>query len=186
MINWAVVGHRIPAGHWYYDDKEGGRVLGNLCHWTDLTLHLVNVTNAFPCTIVPATPPGEVSDCVVSFLFADRSCAAITFSAKADTFEGVREVLNLQKGNALANLTDFQTLTVDVIEKRSKARLWHRDHGHEANILHSWAGAADEGVPGEEHSYIAATAKFFLATRQAVDEGVQVTLSLSDITGGRA
>lgn len=183
MINWFVAGHEIPEGHWYFDEKEGGRVLGNLCHWTDLTLHLVTMEKAFPCKIVPATPAGAKSDFVVSVIFADRSCASITFSAKGHTFEGVREVLNLHKGDVLANLTDFQMLTVDVVEKKKKVQLWHRDHGHEANIVHSLAGSAEDGVPGEDITYVAATAKLFLAIRQAIDSGETVDVSWEDITG---
>ena len=76
-----------------FDESEGGRVLGNLCHWTDLTLQLVGLESAFPCQIVPSAPPGSKFDFIVSLIFADRSCATITFSAKGHTFEGVREVL---------------------------------------------------------------------------------------------
>ncbi len=183
MINWFVAGHEIPDEHWYFNEKEGGRVLGNLCHWTDLTLHLVTMEKAFPCKIIPATPAGAKSDFVVSVIFADRSCASITFSAKGHTFEGVREVLNLHKGNVLANLNDFQTLTIDVIEKKKKVQLWHRDHGHETNIVHSLAGADEDGIPGEDIRYVAATAKLFLAIRQSIDSGETVEVSLEDITG---
>lgn len=181
MINWFIAGHEIPENHWYFDEKEGGRILGNLCHWTDLTLHLVMMEKAFPCTIVPATPIGTKSDFVVSVMFADQSCATITFSAKGHTFEGVREVLNLHKGNLLANLTDFQTLTLDVVERRKKVQLRHRDHGHGANILHTLNGAKQGGLPGEDASYVAATAKLFLAVRQAVDSGESVIVSSKDI-----
>jgi hypothetical protein len=116
-------------------------------------------------------------------MFADRSCASITFSAKGHTFEGVREVLNLHKGNVLANLTDFQTLTVDVVEKKKKVHLRHRDHGHGTNIFHSLDGISEDRVPGEEISYVAATAKFFLAIRQAIDSGEAVVVSWADIIG---
>ena len=182
MINWFIAGHEIPDGHWYFDEQEGGRVLGNLCHWTDLTLHLVSLDHAFPCTIVPATPAGAKSDFVVSIIFADRSCMSITFSAKGHTFEGVREVLNVHKGNVLANLTDFQTLSVDVVEKKRRVRLLSRDHGHEANILHSLEGAIS-GTPGEAIPYINATASFFLAIRQAIDTGKNVVLTKEEAMG---
>lgn len=186
MINWFIAGHEIPENHWYFDEKEGGRILGNLCHWTDLTLHLVTMEKAFPCTIIPATPPGAESDFVVSVIFADKSCATITFSAKGHTFEGVREVLNLHKGNLLANLTDFQTLTLDLVERKKRVHLRHRDHGHGASIFHTFNGVGVNGVPGEDASYIAATAKFFLAIRQAVDSGETVILSSKDIVGALA
>jgi predicted dehydrogenase len=181
MINWFVAGHAISDDHWYFDEKEGGRVLGNLCHWTDLTLHMVGWKVAFPCTIVPATPQGSKSDYVVSVMFADASCASITFSAKGHTFEGVREVLNVHRGNLLANLTDFQVLTTEVVEKRRTRKLAHRDHGHRTNIAHSLRSPV-----GEDLSYVRATAKFFLAIRQAIESGEPVTLSAADAMGSPA
>lgn len=183
MINWFIVGHEISSAHWYYDEKEGGRVLGNLCHWTDLTLHLVSLEKAFPCTVIPATPIGSKSDFMVSVVFGDGSCAAVTFSAKGQTFEGVREVLNIQKGNVVACIDGFSSLTVDVVDKKTKVRPLLRDHGHSANILHSMECTASDSESGESIAYIAATARFFLAVKLAIDTGVTVTLSQSQAFG---
>jgi predicted dehydrogenase len=178
MINWFVAGHEIVDSHWYFDEKEGGRVLGNLSHWTDVTLHLVSLQKAFPCTIIPATSIGSKSDFMVSILFADGSCAAVTFSAKGQTFEGVREVLNLQKGNVLANITDFSSLTIDIGAEKIIVNPFLRDHGHLANIEHSMQSAINNSLTGESVEYVAATAKFFLAIKQAIDSGVPVVLNL--------
>ncbi len=183
MINWFIAGHEISDSHWYFDEKEGGRVLGNLSHWTDLTLHLVSLEKAFPCTIIPATPIGSKSDFMVSVLFADGSCAGVTFSAKGTTFEGVREVLNLQKGNVLANITEFGSLTVDVADKKIRVRPFHRDHGHGANIVYSMDSAASDRAAGESMQYVAATARFFLAVKQAIDSGESITLSQAEMIG---
>lgn len=183
MINWFIAGHEIPADHWYFNEAEGGRVLGNLCHWTDLTLHLVKLKNAFPCTIIPSTPKPAKSDFVVSIIFADGSCASITFSAKGHSFEGVREVLNLHKGDLLANLSEFQSLRIDRVDKRKTLRLPHRDHGHEANIMHSYAGISVDGMPGEDRKYVAATARFFLAINQAIKSGRPTIVSIDDTSG---
>lgn len=176
MINWFIAGHEISDDHWYFDEKEGGRVLGNLCHWTDLTLQLVGMKNAFPCKIIPATPKGAKSDFIVSIIFADRSCASITFSAKGHTFEGVREVLNIHKGDLLGNLTDFQSLMVDIADRKLTKTLFFRDHGHEVNIVNSAIGNK-----GEVLAYIYATAKLFLAIKQAIDSGVVISLSTEEV-----
>ena len=33
--------------------KQGGRILGNLCHWTDATLNLIELKRLFPGVITP-------------------------------------------------------------------------------------------------------------------------------------
>lgn len=184
MINWFIAGHEVTARPWYFNANEGGLVLGNLCHWTDLTLHLISLEKAFPCQIVPATPPGAVSDLVVSFVFADRSCAAITFfSSRGHAFEGVRETLNIQRGEVMANLSDFQTLSVERAGRKSRTRLWHRDHGHEANIVNSLKRSLADGGGGEDIRYVTATARLFLAVREAIDHGRNVSVTWDDIEG---
>ena len=55
MFNWFIAGHEISPEHWYFKDEEGGRVLGNLCHWTDFILHLVAPDDRYPLTIIPDT-----------------------------------------------------------------------------------------------------------------------------------
>jgi predicted dehydrogenase len=175
MINWFVAGHELPDNHWYFSEAEGGRVLGNLCHWTDLTLLLVGLGAAFPCRIVPGSPTGSRSDFIVNLSFADGSCAAITFSAKGHTFEGVRESLNVHRGNVLATLTDFHHLRIDEVDRMTTRKLRLRDYGHEANILNSLAALSPDGV-GEEFDYVIATAALFLAIRDALTSGRAITV----------
>jgi len=178
MVNWFIAGHEISDNHWYFDSKEGGRILGNLCHWTDLTLHLVGFENAFPCKITPSCPDNAKSDFVVSVVFKDQSCATITFSAKGHTFEGVRETLNIHKGDMLANLSDFKSLAIDVIEKKYKFKTLFRDHGHKANILNSLNASSANVSRGESSQYIKATSLFFLSIKYAVENNETVKLSL--------
>lgn len=175
MVNWFIAGHAIEDGHWYFDESEGGRILGNLCHWSDLTLEIVGIDNAFPCRIVPCSPAGAKSDFVTSIEFADGSMAALTFSAKGHTFEGVREVLNLHCGDLLAEIKDFKSLAIARGPFRRRYTSWFRDHGHKANILNTWQGSR-KGLPGRavELRYAVATAELFLGIREAHDERREV------------
>jgi len=177
MINWFIAGHEISDDHWYFDSNEGGRILGNLCHWTDLTLHLVGLENAFPCKITPSCPNNAKSDFVVSVVFNDQSCASITFSAKGHTFEGVRETLNVHKGDVLANLADFKSLSIDVIDKKYRFKTLFRDHGHKENIFNSLNAVSSKNSFGESSQHINATALFFLAIKSAVEKNESIILS---------
>lgn len=175
MISWFIAGHAIEDGHWYFDEAEGGRILGNLCHWSDLTLEIVGLEKAFPCRIVPCSPPGAKSDFVTSIEFADGSLAALTFSAKGHTFEGVREILNLHRGDLLAELKDFKSVS---IVRGASCRIyssWQRDHGHKANIVNSYLGTS-KGETGRSSdlAWVAATAELFLKIREAHDKRCEI------------
>lgn len=179
MINWFVVGHAIDDDHWYFNDADGGRILGNLCHWSDLTLEMIAPESRFPCKIIPISPPGAKSDFITAVEFADGTLAAITFSAKGETFEGVRETLNVHKGDLLAEIKDFKSLSVIRGASRSKQTSWHRDHGHGANItntLRSIRGQVAERKSDRDH--VLTTAKFFLAIRDAHRDQTPIELSI--------
>jgi len=179
MFNWFIAGHEIPPGHWYFKDEEGGRVLGNLCHWTDFLLQLVAPVDRYPLTITPTRGPKSDCDIAVTYTFGDESIAAITFSAKGHTFEGVRERFAAHRGNVLISMDDFKDLTVEVIEKKYNVSPMFRDHGHEHNIKHSYEmvrplkGKMSNGCPVE---YVWETGNLFLKTREALEANQKIVI----------
>lgn len=179
MFNWFIAGHEISPEHWYFKEEEGGRVLGNLCHWTDFVLQLVAPENRYPLTINPTR--GKKSDCdiAVTYTFGDESIAAITFSAKGHTFEGVRERFAAHRGNVLISMDDFKDLIVEVIDKKHKVSPFFRDHGHELSIKRSYEmaqprqGAASGGCSVD---YVWETGNLFLKTREALETNREIVL----------
>lgn len=183
MFNWFIAGHEISPEHWYFKEEEGGRVLGNLCHWTDFVLQLVAPENRYPLRINPTR--GEKSDCdiAVTYVFGDESIAAITFSAKGHTFEGVRERFAAHRGNVLITMDDFKDLTIEVVEKKHKTRQMFRDHGHEANIKASYEmvrSLAGKDNSGLSIKYVWETGDLFLKTRKALEENKQIVVDTYD------
>ena len=67
MFNWFIAGNEISPEHWYFKEEEGGRVLGNLCHWTDFVLQLVAPEDRYPLTTTPTR--GKKSDCDIAVPF---------------------------------------------------------------------------------------------------------------------
>jgi len=179
MFNWFVVGHQIASDHWYFKEEEGGRVLGNLCHWTDFILQLVAPENRYPITINPTR--GKKSDCdiAVTYIFGDESIATITFSAKGHTFEGVRERFTAQRGNVLIFMDDFRNMTVEVVDKKHRIRQLFRDHGHEVNIKASYEMVRPQNgqlQSGCSVQYVWETGNLFLKTREALESSKVVTI----------
>jgi predicted dehydrogenase len=180
MYNWFIAGHEIPQDHWYLKEEEGGRVLGNLCHWTDFMLQLVAPGNRYPLAITPVR--GKKSDCdvAVTYTFGDGSIATIAFSeVKNHIFEGVRERFAAHRGNVFISMDDFKDLAVEIIEKKHKMRQMFRDHGHEANIIHSYQMVrSKDTVPhsGCSIEYIWETGNLFLKTREALEYNKQIVV----------
>jgi predicted dehydrogenase len=178
MFNWFVAGHPIHPDHWYYDKEEGGRVLGNLSHWTDLVYRMSDPAGRYPIKINPTRGTRPDTDIAVTYLFGDGTIGVITFSAKGETFEGVRESFSAHRGNVLITMTDFKEMRIDDLARKRRTSTLFRDHGHEESIrtgyrMTSRGGAAFGGSPV---AYVWETADLFLATREALERDETVEL----------
>lgn len=167
MINWFIAAHELEDDHWYFSEEEGGRVLGNLCHWIDYTLSLIPREERFPVKITPATSNKFKSDFVVSYEFTDGSLAVLTMSSKGHTFEGVSERLSVHRGNVLVSLMDFEKLVVKDLHKVEKSTPLFRDHGHEGAITRSYRAPSDNS--GCLVKDVWESANLMLRTKEAVE-----------------
>jgi predicted dehydrogenase len=177
MINWFVVGHYLEPSHWYLRRGEGGRVLGNLCHWTDFTLRLVR-NNIHPITIVPARFDKSDRDMAVNLIFSDGTIAGITFSSQGHTFEGVRESLRIQKGNILVAMDDFKSLEIELMAGKTRVVNYYHDHGHKNNIINAYKNVhQNEAYRRDmEISHIVNTAWLFLNVKEALDKNERIKI----------
>jgi predicted dehydrogenase len=172
MFNWFVAGHEIEPDHWYFKPEEGGRVLGNLCHWTDFVYQMVDAESRYPIRINPTRGEQSDTDIAVTYLFGDGTVAVISFSAKGHTFEGVRESFSAHRGNVLISMADFKELCIEDVASKKRNRALFRDHGHENNIRASYgmSSRAAASFAGFDVAYVWETAELFLATREALEQ----------------
>jgi len=178
MFNWFIAGHEISPEHWYFKEGEGGRILGNLCHWTDFVLQLVAAEYRYPLTINPTRGNKPDCDIAVTYVFGDESIAVITFSAKGHTFEGVRERFAAHRGNVLISMDDFMDLTVEVVDRKHRISSHYREHGHERTIRRSYEMVRPAGtaIPGCSPAYVWESGDLFLNTKKALEENREITL----------
>ena len=176
VCNWSVVGHRLEPGHWYLRPGEGGRVLGNLCHWTDFSLQMVPEAQRYPIRLIPGRAAASDCDIALTMVFGDDSLVAITF-AECETFEGVRENLRVSKGEALIWLADFGQLVIERGPRKTRVRSLFRDHGHRETVLASYRMSAAGGSgEGASIAYVRETAELFLSIREALDANRQIVV----------
>jgi predicted dehydrogenase len=177
--SWFVVGYRLPLDHWYNDPREGGRVLGNICHWTDFAYRLVPPERRYPIDVHPVRAADDHMFCLA---FADGSTVSITFAASGDVFEGVREHLGLQRGDLVVDLVDFQRMRVDVRDSTHQRSLRWRNHGHEASVMRSYkmSDRARRRQPSDSASYVRGTAELFLRVQESLISGRRITVGRHD------
>ena len=92
LLVYRVAAGRVPDGHWYHDRRQGGRLLGEVCHFVDTAQALVGAA----IEDVTGLPGGgglgrsTGDDVVVSLRFADGSLATIAYgSASAGGRQGM-------------------------------------------------------------------------------------------------
>jgi predicted dehydrogenase len=177
VMSWFVTGHLIPPDHWYMKPGEGGRILGNVCHWIDFLVRLAT-PDMYPVEINPTRV--ERADCNVSvaYRFADGTLATIMFSEKEYAFEGVREQFCAHKGNALVRMSDFETMTVVVGDRVKRYRNWHRDQGHADSILDCYDNV-NQNRPYDRAataSHVWNTGLLMLKTKEALERNSRLTV----------
>ena len=113
LVVYRVAAGPVPDGHWYHDRRQGGRLLGEVCHFVDTAQALVGA----PIEDVTALPggggPGVVhgDDVAVSLRFADGSLAVIAYGS-ADPVVG-KERIEVRAGSRRVTINDFRSAEAD-------------------------------------------------------------------------
>jgi predicted dehydrogenase len=131
--NWFVVGHKLPADHWYYDGDEGGRVLGNMCHWIDSYVSIVG-DELLPVIITPSRGSEVDRNVSVSYTFGEGSIGTVTFACRGEIVDGVREYFWGQVGNIMVSIENFDRMVIEEGFERRVSKSWPRDQGHRRSI----------------------------------------------------
>lgn len=121
---------RIPEGHWYNDHRQGGRLLGEVCHFIDTCCALVDDT----VTSVYATNSGHGEalldpDVSVLLRFEDGSQASILYASSGHSSTPKERLEVLGRGHTVL-VDDFTRLDVD----GKSAWSGSQDKGHRASL----------------------------------------------------
>ena len=149
---YRVAAGPVPDGHWYHDRRQGGRLLGEVCHFVDTAQALVGA----PIEDVTGLPGGggpgrqHRDDAVVSLRFADGSLAAIAYGSAAPV--AGKEWIEVQAGSHRVVINDFRSAEAD------GKTIWkgRQDKGHRRRGCRlpagarGWRGHADRSHAGHD------------------------------------
>lgn len=138
-LNFFIVGHKIDESHWYHNPKEGTRICGNIAHWIDLTINLMNTRGEIPTifnvNITFTSNTKKDDNFIISIHTNCEDIVSIFFTTRSEPFEGVNETLNLQCGSVISKIDDFRNVQIWDNEFYFKKKYFFKDVGHERAIL---------------------------------------------------
>lgn len=149
----------IPADHWTQREEEGGRIIGEACHFVDLLRHLVGAP------IREANACGHGDTATLQLAFADGSIGTVHYFANGSK-RYPKERLEVFCDGAVLVLENFRRLRVFNRPDVRALRSWRQDKG-QAGCVAAFLRAIESGSP----SPIAAEELFEVA---------RVTLDLAD------
>ncbi len=120
--------------HWYFWPNQGTRVTGNLCHWIDLAVYLLD-GSPLPVSImmsprVPGSEPGSDEERVLVVTFEDGSLLTALGTTRGDDIRGVQEYMDIRRGLTSVAIDDlWKTRTLSEGIQRSSRTLF-RDKAH--------------------------------------------------------
>jgi predicted dehydrogenase len=120
--------------HWYFWPNQGTRITGNLCHWIDLAVFLIE-DGPLPVSLtmsprLPGTEPGSDEERVLTVTFADGSLLTVLATVRGDDIRGVQEQLEIRRGRTTITIDDLWKLRVRSEGLERSSRTLFRDKAH--------------------------------------------------------
>ncbi len=134
-----VSGHFIPEDHWYRDPSEGTRIVSNLGHWIDLSVHILSWSSTLfeyvDITISYSDISMPSDNIAVSIVSSNHDLINITFTSRGEPFEGVSEMINFQKDDLNVQIDDYRTTKIWKESYYKKYSHWPKNNGHKSTVL---------------------------------------------------
>ncbi len=112
-ITYRVATGRVPLTHWYHDRREGGRLLGEVCHFIDTCSAIVGLPVSSLNVFGSGFEERILSDNIaVSLSFEDGSVAVITYSVNGHSATSKERIEVLGRGKS-AVIDDFRSIELD-------------------------------------------------------------------------
>ena len=133
FLVYRVAAGPVPDGHWYTDRRQGGRVLGEVCHFIDTAQALIGADIEETVSVLAGDSHGRGggdgrvvpgNDAVVSLRFADGSLATICYGSALP--KAGKEWIEVTSGSRRLVINDFRSAKLD------GKTLWRgrQDKGH--------------------------------------------------------
>jgi predicted dehydrogenase len=136
--------------HWYFWPNQATRITGNLCHWIDLAVFLLD-DNPMPVSVtlsprVPGTELGSDGERVLTVTFDDGSMLTVFATTRGDDIRGVQEQIDIRRGRTTITIDDLWKMRIRSGGIERYSRTLFRDKAH-ATMYREALGRIVAGQP---------------------------------------
>jgi predicted dehydrogenase/threonine dehydrogenase-like Zn-dependent dehydrogenase len=113
VLTYRVNAGALPASHWYHDRRQGGRLLGEVCHFIDTCNAIVGapVLRVFAAGSGDGAPTTD-GDVAVMLQYHDGSLATISYGRNGHSSTAKERLEVLGRGHS-AVIDDYRNLELD-------------------------------------------------------------------------
>ena len=166
LVDYRNAAGRVPDGHWYLDRRQGGRLLGEVCHFVDAAQALVGAEIEDAVGVQGGDASQGNDGMVVALRFADGSVASITYGSAPPT--AGKERIEVLAGSHQVIIDDFRSVL------GNGRTLWkgRPDKGHRAHTaafrqaVQGGPGLPTEAMLGSMRATIQAADRALAETRR--------------------
>ena len=136
LLSYIVNAGPVEPDSWIADPREGGRIVGEVCHFVDTLCYLAGadiVEVAAFCPPEAGAGSGPANEAVIILRFADGSVGQILYSARGGG-AAPKERIEVHRAGRIAVLEDFRRLVL--FSERCRRMRLPADKGHRAEIQH--------------------------------------------------
>jgi hypothetical protein len=133
-----VITYRVNAGtlseqHWYFDRRQGGRLIGEVCHFIDTCGYFVgHPVSSVHCVGSGRREPLLEQDLIVTLRYSDGSVATISYASGGNPSMPKERIEILGRGHS-AVVDDFRATVLD--GKKSGGSSVDKGHVAEFSVL---------------------------------------------------
>jgi len=135
QIVYRVHAGQLPPDHWLNDRRQGGRLLGEACHFIDTCNTIAGESPRRVYAI--ASGDGELllqEDFTITLDYPSGSQAVLVYSAGAPRGAG-KERIEIISGDRSAIVDDFRTVTMRTATKTGTVKYKPADKGHSDELV---------------------------------------------------
>ncbi len=157
MVHIRVNAGRLPAGHWADAAEQGGRVVGEMCHFVDLACHLLGSPVQRLAAVGLGQRAPDVEDTLqVLMRHVDGSVTSLTYVANGSC-DLPKELVEAHWDGRSGIIDDFRTWRLDAGQGLKKGGSKKQDKGHAALVaafVDFARGVAPNPVPFHQAAHV--------------------------------